>query len=71
LGIDRPKHGMVAHYNFISRERDQRTARHGVVRHEGRYFSFSAVYGAGNLCRGQYETAGSVRYQVNWNIRVR
>jgi hypothetical protein len=49
LRVDRPEHRVWGHDDFISRERNQRSARHGVVRHQHGHFALVAPDRARNL----------------------
>jgi hypothetical protein len=68
--IDRTQHGVLAHHDFIGGECDQRTARHGVVRHKDGDLGLVLSYRFGDLEYGQDEFARRVQHEVDWRIGV-
>src|SRR5882757_7751583 len=62
---------MLAHYDFVGGERDQRAARHGVVGHKDRDLALVLTDSLRDLQRGQDETARRVENEVEWHIGIR
>jgi hypothetical protein len=61
---------MVAHHDFIGGERDERAARHRVMRHEYRDLRAVRADGPGDLKGGEDEAAGRMQNDVERNIIV-
>ena len=60
LRIDRPEHRVLAHHDLVGGERDQRSARHGVVGHEHRHLARVPRESARDLRGWQSQAAGRV-----------
>lgn len=57
LRIDRPEYRIGRHHDLVGGESDERTAGHGVMRHEYRGLSLVGADRAGDLQRGKHESA--------------
>src|SRR6266403_3347564 len=71
LWVDWSQDSMLAHNDLIGGERDQCTARHGIVRHEHSDLAFMFEYRARDLGRCQDQASRSVQHQIQRNFWVR
>src|SRR5882757_496270 len=62
---------MLAHYDFVGGERDQRAARHGVVGHKDRDLALVLTDSLRDLQCRKYQTARRVENEVEWYIGIR
>ena len=60
LGVDGPEDGVGRHDDLVGREREERAARHRVVRHEHGDLPAVALEGVRDLAGRQHEPAGRV-----------
>ena len=70
LGIDGPQHRMFAHHDLVGGQRNQSTARHGVVGHVDGAFGGVLLDRTGDLQGRQHEPARGMEHDVERHVAV-
>src|SRR5207253_6838463 len=70
LRIDRAQDRVLGHDHFIGRERDERSAGHGIMRYENRNLAFALENSARNLRGRQDQAAGRMEDEVERNLWI-
>ena len=70
LRVDGAQGGMFGHADFIRRQRNQRAARHGDMRHKDRHLAWMRLDGTRDLGCRDHHAAGGVQHDVQRHIRI-
>ncbi|MCX7623114.1 MAG: hypothetical protein N2Z82_05100 [Thermomicrobium sp.] len=68
LSIDRSQYRVLIHHDLVRSQRDQRAARHGIVRNEDRHLPAMAHQRRCDLLRGQDETTRRVDDEIDGHV---